>query len=217
VILLSDRSRKQENGRKTLDVASHSPVVDLSDRQVSEEIVAACRSGDRDAFRALYDIYKNRVYSIAIYFFHGDPAAASDVTQQVFLKLMTAMGQFRGDAEFSTWLYRLVVNACMDAARRRKSEAASSDRSRPLETFAGPPSQEDDYARAQMASSVRAAVSALPPKFRIAVLLRYFEDLSYEQMASALHCSMGTVASRLSRGHKILAERLQGLKGRADV
>jgi len=197
------------------------PAVDqeakLTDSQISAEIVAACRSGDRDAFRALYDVSKDRVYSIAIYFFHGDPVAASDVTQQVFLKLMTTMGQFRGDAEFSTWLYRLVVNACMDAARRRKSDSLTSDRSCPIETFAGPPSQEDDYARAQMASSVRAAVSALPPKFRIAVLLRYFEDLSYEQMASALHCSMGTVASRLSRGHRMLAERLQGLKGRTDV
>jgi RNA polymerase sigma-70 factor (ECF subfamily) len=184
-------------------------VVDLIDRQISAEIVAGCRSGDRDAFRALYDVYKDRVYSIAVYFFHGDAVAASDVTQQVFLKLMTSMGQFRGDAEFSTWLYRLVVNACMDAARRRKSDALISKQSHLLETFAGPASQEDDYARAQMASSVRAAVSALPPKFRIAVLLRYFEELSYEQMASALHCSMGTVASRLSRGHRMLAERLK--------
>ncbi len=58
---------------------------------------------------------------------------------------------------------------------------------------------------------MRAAVSVLPPKLRIAVLLRYFDDLSYQQMAQALHCSMGTVASRLSRGHKILAERLKGL------
>ena len=60
---------------------------------------------------------------------------------------------------------------------------------------------------------VREAVSALPPKFRIAVLLRYFDDLSYEQMAKALHCSMGTVASRLSRGHKLLAERLRDVTG----
>jgi RNA polymerase sigma-70 factor (ECF subfamily) len=82
-----------------------------------------------------------------------------------------------------------------------------------MEAFAGPGSQEEDYARAQMASSVRAAVSALPPKFRMAVLLRYFEDLSYEQMAEALHCSIGTVASRLSRGHRMLAERLKGLTG----
>jgi RNA polymerase sigma-70 factor, ECF subfamily len=201
-----------ENGRKNFDLPSQSPVVDLSDRQIGAEIVAACRSGDRDAFRALYDFYKGRVYSIALYFFHGDEAAASDVTQQVFLKLMTSIRQFRGDAQFSTWLYRLVVNACTDAARNRKSAVALADRSI-LERFAGPGSQEEDYARAQMANSVRAAVSALPPKFRIAVLLRYFEDLSYEEMAAALHCSMGTVASRLSRGHKILAERLRGKKG----
>ena len=186
-----------------------------SDREIAREIIASCRAGDRDAFRALYNAYKDRVYSISLYFFHGDHALASDVTQQVFLKLMTSIGQFRGNAEFSTWLYRMVVNACMDAARRRRSDAAVSDRAG-AEIVAAPASQEDEYARAQTAISVRAAVSALPRKYRIAVLLRYFEDLSYEQMATALHCSIGTVASRLSRGHKILAERLRdaiGTKG----
>ena len=182
-------------------------VVHLSDREISAEIIEACRLGDRDAFRALYDAYKDRVYSISLYFFPGDPAMASDVSQQVFLKLITSISQFRGDAGFSTWLYRLVVNACLDAARRSKPNVTLS------EEFSKPGSQEEDYARAQMAQSVRAAVSALPPKFRIAVLLRHFEDLSYEQMAKALHCSMGTVASRLSRGHKILAERLKGFIG----
>jgi RNA polymerase sigma-70 factor (ECF subfamily) len=185
-------------------------VVNLSDRQISAAIIESCRLGDRDAFRALYDFYKDRVYSISLYFFHGDQTMASDVSQQVFLKLMTTIGQFRGDAEFSTWLHRLVVNACMDATRRSKSDAVIADRFR-MEAFAGPDSQEEGYARTQMANSVRTAVSALPPKFRIAVLLRYFEDLSYEQMATALHCSIGTVASRLSRGHKILAERLKGV------
>jgi RNA polymerase sigma-70 factor (ECF subfamily) len=187
-------------------------VVTLSDREISSAIIESCRSGDRDAFRALYDVYKDQVYSISLYFFHGDQAVAADITQQVFLKLITSIGQFRGDAEFSTWLYRLVVNACMDAARRRRPEAPISDRSH---VYALPEqdSQEDHYARTQMANSVRAAVSTLPPKFRIAVLLRYFEDLSYEQMSKALHCSMGTVASRLNRGHKILAERLKNLGG----
>jgi RNA polymerase sigma-70 factor, ECF subfamily len=185
-------------------------VVNLSDRELSTEILESCRSGGRDGFRALYDLYKDRVYSIAIYFFHGDAAAASDVTQQVFLKLMTSIRQFRGDAEFSTWLFRLAVNACMDSARRRKSEAVPVDRSR-LESVATEGLQEQEYARTQMTRAVRAAVSALPPKFRIAVLLRYFEDLSYEEMARALHCSIGTVASRLSRGHKMLAERLKGV------
>jgi RNA polymerase sigma-70 factor, ECF subfamily len=187
-------------------------VVNLSGRELSTEIIESCRSGDRDAFRALYDLYKDRVYSIALYFFHGDPAAASDVTQQVFLKLMTAIHQFRGEAEFTTWLYRLVVNVCMDAARSRRAEVVISERFR-MEAFAVPGSQEEEYARAQTANSVRVAVSALPPKFRIAILLRYFEDLSYEQMARALNCSMGTVASRLSRGHKILAERLKSTIG----
>jgi RNA polymerase sigma-70 factor (ECF subfamily) len=183
-------------------------VVPLSDREISAEIIQSCRSGDRDAFRALYDLYKDRVYSIALYFSRGDAAAASDITQQVFLKLMTGIGQFRGDAEFSTWLYRLVANACMDAGRRQKSAAVFSQ---DIETVAGEGSPEADYARKQIAHSVRAAVSALPPKFRVAVLLRYFEDLSYEQMAKALQCSMGTVASRLSRGHRILGDRLKGL------
>src|SRR6202011_4965722 len=98
------------------------------------------------------------------------------------------------------------------AARRRKAEPVAADRPR-LEAFGRAGSQEDDYARAEMAESVRSAVGALPTKFRIAVLLRYFEDLSYEQMAEALHCSLGTVASRLSRGHKILAERLKNVMG----
>ena len=161
-----------------MDAPSQSPVVDLIDRQISAEIVAACRSGDRDAFRALYDLYKDRVYSIALYFFHGDPAAASDVTQQVFLKLMTSMGQFRGDAEFSTWLYRLVVNACHGRGQAPQvGRRAISDRSR-MEMFAGPASQEQDYARAQMANSVRAAVvgspAEVPNRRPIAVLRRSF-------------------------------------------
>jgi RNA polymerase sigma-70 factor (ECF subfamily) len=187
-------------------------VVPLSDRKIGAEIIESCRSGDRDAFRVLYELYKDRVYSISLYFFHGDPAAASDATQQVFLKLMMSIRQFRGDSEFSTWLYRLVVNVCMDAARQRQSQGMIADASR-LEDLPSPGSQEEDYARAQREQSVRAAVAALPPKFRIAVLLRYFDDLSYEEMARTLRCSMGTVASRLSRGHKILAQRLKGSPG----
>ncbi len=152
------------------------------------------------------------MYSIALYFFHGDHAAASDVTQQVFLKLITSIAQYRGDAAFSTWLYRLVVNACLDAARSRRADEAVAARSARAPLI-GVTSQEESYARDQQATSVRAAISTLPAKFRVAVLLRYFDDLSYEEMADALGCSMGTVASRLSRGHKMLAERLKNMNG----
>ncbi len=189
-------------------------MIPLSDREVAAEIIESCRAGDRDAFRVLYELYKDRVYSISLYFFHGDEAAANDITQQVFLKLITSIRQFKGDASFATWLYRLVVNACQDAARRRKSAGITAAGTR-LEEIPAAASHEDDYLRKQLAYSVRTAICSLPPKFRMAILLRYFDDLSYEQMSQALHCSVGTVASRLSRGHKMLAEQLTRLTGAA--
>ena len=184
-------------------------VVDLSDREADAGLIESCRRGDRRAFRALYDLYKDRVYSIAFYFFHGDASTARDATQQVFLKLIANIGRFRAQAAFSTWLYRLVVNVCLDEARSRKPRPASG--AFRAEALAVADSQEEDFARAETAARVRAAIAALPPKFRIAVLMRYFDDLSYEEMAKALRCSMGTVASRLSRSHKMLAERLKVL------
>jgi RNA polymerase sigma-70 factor, ECF subfamily len=186
-------------------------VVPLRDREASAELIDSCRAGDRDAFRVLYELYKDRVYSVSLYFFHGDEAVAADVTQQVFLKLITTIGQYKGDAAFSTWLYRLVVNACQDAARRRKSAPWTADPAR-VEALAVAAPQEEERARTEISAAVRDAVSALPPKYRLAVLLRYFDELSYEEMAKALRCSMGTVASRLSRGHKLLAERLKDLR-----
>jgi len=97
-------------------------VAGLSDREITADIIESCRKGDREAFHALFLAYKDKVYSIALYFFHGDEAAAGDITQQVFLKLLLGIGQFRNEADFSTWLYRLVVNACMDGARRAKPQ-----------------------------------------------------------------------------------------------
>ena len=179
--------------------------------EISPEILEACRRGDREAFRALYETHKDRVYSIAYYFFHADADAASEVTQQVFLKLMREMVKFRGDAAFSTWLYRLVVNACVDRSRRRQKDAAGAD---PvvLDRLASHSSHEELFARREVAESVQRAIATLPGKLRAAILLRYFEDLSYADMAAALNCSMGTVASRLSRGHRLLARTLAPIR-----
>jgi RNA polymerase sigma-70 factor (ECF subfamily) len=182
-------------------------VVNLSDREISPEIIEQCRRGDREAFRALYEAYKDKVYSIALYFFHGDAAAASDATQQAFLKLITNIQSFRGESEFPTWLHRLVVNTCLDGSRKNKSREKFAE---PLDLarMAEPASQDEDVARRQVADRVQVALSSLPPKLRMPILLRYFEDLSYGEMARALECSAGTVASRLSKGHKILAGKL---------
>jgi RNA polymerase sigma-70 factor (ECF subfamily) len=193
-------------------VSSNGWQVNQSDREVSAGIIEGCRQGDRAAFHALYQTYKDKVYSISLYFFHGDDTAASDATQQVFLKLLTGIGQFRGGSEFSTWLYRMVVNTCLDSAKTGRRRASRMDDGA-IERIAAPASAEEDLARAEVAGKVQAALSSLPPKLRLPVLLRYFEDLSYGEMAQALNCSMGTVASRLHQGHKLLAEKLKKLRG----
>lgn len=183
----------------------------MSERETSEQVVAACQRGDREAFRLLFENYKDKVYSVALYFFGGDAETASDLTQQVFLKLFSVIGQFKHDAEFTTWLYRLATNACLDEQRKRRRFVPFGDApeltARP---FAG--TQEDTVARYEVADSVKEAVASLSPKLRIAILLKYFEELSYEEIAEVLGCSKGTVASRLNRGHKALAERLGHLR-----
>ena len=177
---------------------------------VNGRVIEACQQGDRDAFRVLFETYKDKVYSIAVYSVGGDRSIADDVTQQIFLKLFTAIKQFRGDSEFTTWLYRLVVNACMDERRR-------SMRLLPIgETVtmkaAIPNTQDKQFARAEIAEAVQLAISKLKPKFRVPILLKYVEGMSYEEIARVMGCSKGTVASRLNRGHGQLAKQLSHLR-----
>jgi RNA polymerase sigma-70 factor (ECF subfamily) len=175
-------------------------------------LVESCQRGDREAFRLLFEGYKDKVYCVALYFFGGDEAVASDVTQQVFLKLFTRIAQFRQESEFSTWLYRLTTNACIDEQRRRKRFDPLADDFPPaLPRSRG--SAEDGLARREVRDELQSAIAALKPKLRIAILLKYFEELSYAQIADALGCSQGTVASRINRGHKVLARRLGHLRG----
>src|SRR4030095_1191270 len=179
---------------------------------INNEVLEACRSGDVEACRVLFESYKDRVYSIALSFFNGDVATADDVTQQVFIKLMTQISQFQGRSQFSTWLYRLVTNACLDhrrGLRRFLSHRDTSD----LEVPDARHSLESRFIADQIETEVRQAIGSLKPKLRIAVLLKYFDDLSYDEMASALGCSRGTVASRLNRGHRMLARKLGHLRG----
>ena len=90
----------------------------VAEQLIDGRVIEACQQGDRAAFQLLFETYKDKVFSIAVYSSGGDRAVADDVTQQIFLKLFTAIRQFRGESEFTTWLYRLVVNACHDEKRR---------------------------------------------------------------------------------------------------
>jgi RNA polymerase sigma-70 factor (ECF subfamily) len=177
---------------------------------LDDQTIAACQAGDPDAFRLVYEGYKDRVYSMALVFFDGDEATAKDVTQQVFLKVMTQVSKFEGRSQFSTWLYRVVANACLDRKRglRRflflgSTEIVVRDKRK---------SAEEKYIQREIEESIRTAIASLKPKLRIAILLKYFEDLSYDEIAVALGCSKGTVASRLNRGHQILARKLAHLR-----
>ncbi|MGH9841842.1 MAG: RNA polymerase sigma factor [Blastocatellia bacterium] len=190
---------------------------------MSDGLIESCQRGDREAFRQLFEAHGDRVWTIALHFI-GDETAAHDITQQVFLKLFTTIGQFRQDADFSTWLYRMVANACLDEQRKRKrlisfdffrtNDEEGERIEMDLLGIQNPkqPEQEDRFRQMELSAAVKAAVKELKPKLRIAILLKYFEGLSYEEMARVLGCSMGTVASRLNRGHKELARRLAHLK-----
>lgn len=177
---------------------------------IDSRTIAACQQGDRAALRVLFEEYKDRVYSIAIYSMSGDEMAAADVTQQVFLKLMTRINQFRGDSEFATWLYRLVINTCHDEHRKRRRFVSLADSF--LERRASGESPRARYARKEISVRVQSAITELKPKLRWPILLRYVDDMSYEEIAAVLGCSKGTVASRLNRAHKALGMKLRYLK-----
>jgi RNA polymerase sigma-70 factor (ECF subfamily) len=183
----------------------------MSEKTVDEDLLTACRRGDSEALQLLFEKHQRRVYSIALNFFGGDDETAKDATQQVFLKLFVKIEQFRSEAEFTTWLYRIVVNTCIDEQRKQK-------RFFPLAELIGmreprmKKTQEEKFERRELSDEVQKAVAGLKPKLRLPILLKYVEGLSYDEIANVLEISSGTVASRLNRGHKALAKKLEHLK-----
>ena len=175
------------------------------------ELLADCQNGNREAMHALYVENQRRVYSVALNYFGGDRDKADDITQQVFLKLLRKL-DFRGDAEFTTWLYRLTVNQCIDECRKNR-------RLLPFSEWFGRPdagpniSLNERFDSEEVSRQVRIFVAALKPKYRVPIILKYVEDLSYKEIANILNISIGTVSSRLNRSHKMLAAKLGHLHG----
>jgi len=182
----------------------HGMVVDTD-----HEVIEGCQRGDEDAFRSLFESHKDKVYSIALRY-AGDQAAAMDIAQDTFVKLMARIGQFRGDSTFDSWLYRLVVNSCMDHRRRQKRWLPMVEEF--FDTFRAPqPTALQGLMQDEMQQQIQGVVANLAPEHRMVVVLRYTEGLSYEEIADVLQCSRGTVASRLNRAHKVLERRLCSL------
>jgi RNA polymerase sigma-70 factor, ECF subfamily len=180
---------------------------------LNEELVRACQGRNAEAQRELYECYKRQVHSLAIYMV-GDPAMAEDLTQEIFLKVFRDLHSFRFESSFSSWLYRLATNTCLNALRNRHSR-----REVDIDAVAGTPvldsgdSLDQQRMDQQVRQAVEKAILSLKPALRAVVVLRYIENLSYSEIAEILSCSVGTVASRLSRAHRLLAVRLRSFQG----
>lgn len=182
-------------------------------------IVATVLNGDVEAFSVIVSRYEKRVFNLA-YRYTGDRQEAEDLSQEIFLRIFRALKTFRGDALFSTWLYRVATNVCLDALRRKKNRPEPV-LEQPLATESGDVEKElvspdlgPDH-QVEMAESleiIRKEIAQLQEPFRTAIILRDLQDLSYEEIAEVLNVSQGTVKSRLHRARAMLRKRLLDLE-----
>lgn len=185
-----------------------------------QELVHACQ--DRPScvldgdFRRLYDRYKDRVYNVC-YRVTGNATDALDASQETFGILFRRIGEFRFQSRFSSWVYRIAVNASIDLKRRASTRRfASLDAVREILTPGGggfdPPDDAEmpaaSASRHELEHEIQGAINRLSPKLRAIIVLRYMENLSYDELAETLAISLGTVKSRLSRAHDALDREL---------
>jgi RNA polymerase sigma-70 factor (ECF subfamily) len=192
-----------------------------AENQAADEqrLVAGLRDGERMAFEELVQKYQPSVYSLALRL-TSDREDARDITQETFLKVYNNISKFRGDAHLRTWIYRITVNQVANQQRwwrrRRRSatvsiDAADSDEMSLSQSLpAAGQSPEQQALAAEQRKMIVAALGKLKFDFRVAVILRDIEGLSYEEIAETLEVSVGTVKSRIARGREDLRDQLRG-------
>ena len=171
-----------------------------------EELLRAHVAGDRDAFGELVRRHSDRLWAVALRTL-GDRDEAADALQDALISAFRRAGSFRGDAAVTTWLHRVVVNACLDRIRRRQARPTV-----PLPERAEVPDDRDSYAERDTALTVRAALAELPIEQRAALVLVDVEGLSVAEAAAVLECAQGTVKSRCARGRARLAVLLGAVR-----
>ncbi len=184
--------------------------MEASDR----ELVKRCKEGDRQAFRELVERYQRKVVAVAYGMLH-DREDALEVSQEAFAKVFTSIHQFKEEASFYTWLYRIVVNLAIDRQRQKsrqpqlEREDQEEEENNRVEAIPDTP-EADPYEQTkdrELGERIRAAIAELTPAHKAVILLRIVEGLSYEEISEVLQCSRGTVMSRLHYARK----RLQAL------
>jgi RNA polymerase sigma-70 factor, ECF subfamily len=186
-------------------------------RPVDGELVERARNGDRRAFDLLVLRYQQKVVNLVSRYVR-DPSEALDVTQEVFIKAYRALKSFRGDSAFYTWLYRIAINTAKNflvaQGRRPPGDDVEAETAEQLEVggrlkeLATP---ENELLSEEIAATVKAALDELPEDLRTAITLRELEGMSYEEIAEAMSCPIGTVRSRIFRAREAIDRRLKPL------
>ncbi len=192
------------------DEASYAPNEALYREQA---LIAAARSGDQFAFTALVDAHYAQVYGLACRTVR-DPDEAAEIAQDVFLAAWRNLGSFRGEARFSTWLYRITYRRCLQSieAQQNRLAALRQFASLHLERLANEWSEmQATIAEQEWSQAIRDQITALPAKYQMVLFLRHFQDLSYEEIAQQLTIPISTVKTHLFRARAMLRERLQGV------
>jgi len=183
-------------------------------------LVRLAREGSVAACEALIRRYQDRIYTIAYSYVH-DPEEALDITQETFLKMIEGLPRFREQANVYTWLYRIVVNRCIDRSRKRNRRPPPAS----LQELEGDRAAELTETRAslcpqaaleaqELREQIQRAIAAVPEIYRMAVILADIEGLSMAEIARILGCPITTVRTRLHRGRTVIRQRLETyLKG----
>ena len=190
----------------------------MSDREIDQQLVARAQSGDKLAFGLLVEKYQRKLARLLSRFIR-DPAEVEDVTQEAFIKAYRALPAFRGDSAFYTWLYRIGINTAknylMAMGRRAPTsteveaeEAEGFDEGEQLRDINTP---ESLLLSSEIAATVNSTIEQLPEELRTAIQMREIEGMSYEDIAKAMDCPIGTVRSRIFRAREAIAEQLRPL------
>jgi len=186
-----------------------------SERADERALLLRCKNGDIGAFDELYGRYEKRVFNCA-YHISGNYHDASDITQEAFIRVYNSIQTFRGDANFLTWIYRIVTNVYLDERKKSKAHKQTSldefieldENSVTRQIVDEHPLPAEVVESKEKAEVVRAAINSLPDYQRAIVTLYHVEDMSYDEIADILQLPIGTVKSRLNRARLALADIL---------
>ncbi|MBN6889841.1 RNA polymerase sigma-70 factor, ECF subfamily [Cytobacillus horneckiae] len=171
--------------------------------------------GDQDAYAEIVEIYKDKVFHIC-YRMLANQHEAEDIAQEAFLRAYVNIQSFNIDLKFSTWLYRIATNLCIDRIRKKKpdyyldAEVAGTDG---LTMYSQIPSNsrlpEDDVQSLELQETIQKEISKLPEKYRSVIVLKYIEELSLNEISETLNLPLGTVKTRIHRGREALRKQLR--------